>query len=270
MHALDDDPVGDHPDHFDVLRHLRLRHLRHDTLACHDIAESCLAHLEDCDSPLIAAAAARIGFQALVTADPASVTRAALLRNMATRQLHRARGGLNDEWQGTYYGVQLALAEGYAARLAGESAVEPFRVAARLAGPFGDFFALEPRLELARELLAFGGRDEGRELLVDCWSAARNMGARGVEHRAFRLATRTRVPLPESASREGPLSRLTPREREVLEQLATGATNRAIARALFITEKTVSVHVSNLLAKLGVENRGAAAALARDLVGSGP
>ena len=82
-----------------------------------------------------------------------------------------------------------------------------------------------------------------------------------------RLATRTRVPLPQSAAREGPLSRLTPREREVLDLLATGATNKTIATTLFITEKTASVHVSNLLAKLGVANRGEAAALARHLVG---
>ena len=64
----------------------------------------------------------------------------------------------------------------------------------------------------------------------------------------------------------GPLSRLTPREREVLDLLATGATNKSIASCLFVTEKTASVHVSNLLGKLGVANRGEAAALARDLV----
>jgi DNA-binding NarL/FixJ family response regulator len=63
------------------------------------------------------------------------------------------------------------------------------------------------------------------------------------------------------------LSRLTPREREVLDHLATGATNKAIAESLFVTEKTASVHVSNLLAKLGVTNRGEAAALARQVVG---
>jgi DNA-binding NarL/FixJ family response regulator len=76
-----------------------------------------------------------------------------------------------------------------------------------------------------------------------------------------------RVPLPHQATGTGPLARLTPREREVLELLATGATNRGIAEALFITEKTASVHVSNLLAKLDVPNRGGAAALARRLVG---
>ena len=93
------------------------------------------------------------------------------------------------------------------------------------------------------------------------------MGARGLEHRASRLATRFRVPLPEPATSEGPLSRLTPREREVLDLVATGATNRSIAEELVISEKTVSVHVSNVLAKLGVENRGAAAAVARRTAG---
>ncbi len=136
-----------------------------------------------------------------------------------------------------------------------------------MAEPFGAYFALEPRLNLATELLAHGGRDEGRELLVACWSTAHDMGAHDLERRAVRLAARTRVPLPESARVRGPLSRLTPREREVLDLLATGATNKSIAETLFITQKTASVHVSNVLAKLDVTNRGEAAALARQLVG---
>ena len=52
---------------------------------------------------------------------------------------------------------------------------------------------------------------------------------------------------------------------EVLALLHDGASNRSIAEQLVISEKTVSVHVTNLMAKLGVGNRGAAAALARDL-----
>ncbi|HYS32911.1 MAG TPA: helix-turn-helix transcriptional regulator, partial [Streptosporangiaceae bacterium] len=53
---------------------------------------------------------------------------------------------------------------------------------------------------------------------------------------------------------------LTPREREVLALVAEGRTNRQIAAALFISGKTASVHVSNILAKLGVANRAEAAA----------
>ena len=149
----------------------------------------------------------------------------------------------------------------------GSRAVARFRGATSLAEPFGAYFALEPRLDLATELLAHSSRDEGRELLVACWSTAHGLGAHDLERRAVRLAARTRVPLPRPTPREGPLSRLTPREREVRDLLATGATNKTIAATLFITEKTASVHVSNILATLGVTNRGAAAALARQLVG---
>ena len=67
-----------------------------------------------------------------------------------------------------------------------------FRQATTLAEPFGAFFALEPRLNLAEELLAHGKRDEGRELLVECWVVAHGMGAHDLERRTFRLATRTR------------------------------------------------------------------------------
>ena len=203
---------------------------------------------------------------AVCSLGPASRRQVDALRDQAGASAGAGTAGLTDEWR--------AATTGSSSRSprptppdAGEPAVDQFREATALAEPFGAFFALEPRLDLAQELLAHGGRDEGRELLVECWSAAHDMGAHGLERRAVRLATRTRVPLPESAATEGPLSRLTPREREVLDLLATGATNKAIAGTLFISEKTVSVHVSNLLAKLGVANRGAAAALARQLVG---
>jgi DNA-binding NarL/FixJ family response regulator len=61
----------------------------------------------------------------------------------------------------------------------------------------------------------------------------------------------------------GGASSLTSREREVLALLAEGRTNRQLARELYISEKTVSVHVSNILAKLGVRSRTEAAAVAR-------
>ena len=58
---------------------------------------------------------------------------------------------------------------------------------------------------------------------------------------------------------------LSPRELDVLALLADGRTNREIAGALFISEKTVSVHVSRILAKLGAGNRAEAAAIAHRL-----
>ena len=55
---------------------------------------------------------------------------------------------------------------------------------------------------------------------------------------------------------------LTPRERQVLSLLADGRTNREIGTALYMAEKTASVHVSRILSKLDVRSRTEAAALA--------
>jgi DNA-binding NarL/FixJ family response regulator len=68
--------------------------------------------------------------------------------------------------------------------------------------------------------------------------------------------------LPAS-SRTADTGSLTAREREVLELVAEGRSNSEIARHLFISAKTVSVHVSNILAKLGASGRTEAASLAR-------
>jgi DNA-binding NarL/FixJ family response regulator len=58
---------------------------------------------------------------------------------------------------------------------------------------------------------------------------------------------------------------LTPRERQVLALIAEGATNRQIGASLYMAEKTASVHVSRILAKLGVHSRTQAAAVAHRL-----
>jgi DNA-binding NarL/FixJ family response regulator len=69
----------------------------------------------------------------------------------------------------------------------------------------------------------------------------------------------TRHLLQATARPEQPSERLTGREQEVLALLARGLTNRQIADSLTISEKTVSVHVSNMLSKLGLASRTQAA-----------
>ncbi len=79
------------------------------------------------------------------------------------------------------------------------------------------------------------------------------------------LAPEAAGSLVRSASTWGPgagLDALTSREREILAELTKGRSNREIARALAVSEKTVKAHVSSVLAKLGVQDRTQAALLA--------
>ena len=121
--------VGRKPWDTEVLTELELAAMLDDQPGALETARSYLAQLDDCDSPLTSAGAARIGFQALCLARSTPGARTDELRDRAARQLALAQGGLTDEWRPTYYGVQLALAEAYAARYAGEPAVDQFRTA---------------------------------------------------------------------------------------------------------------------------------------------
>jgi DNA-binding NarL/FixJ family response regulator len=97
-----------------------------------------------------------------------------------------------------------------------------------------------------------------------------SLGAHPLHGEALAVARGARVRVadePEATSDEpteadGDGFGLTEREREVLVLLAEGRSNRQIAEALFISPKTASVHVSNILTKLGVTSRGEAAAVA--------
>ena len=75
------------------------------------------------------------------------------------------------------------------------------------------------------------------------------------------LARRARLD-PHAGSHDATTTGLTSREREVLRLIAAGRSNKEIAAALFIATKTASVHVSNILGKLGAGSRTEAAAIA--------
>ncbi|MGP3968626.1 helix-turn-helix transcriptional regulator [Streptomyces sp. 6N223] len=119
---------------------------------------------------------------------------------------------------------------------------------------------------------AAGGRERAAALIRPAHAVARELGAAPLCERIERLAARTRIdlaaPEPEMGSAPAPAADpfgLTRRERDVLALVAAGRSNRQIAEELFISPKTASVHVSNILAKLEVSGRGEAAALAHRL-----
>jgi DNA-binding CsgD family transcriptional regulator/tetratricopeptide (TPR) repeat protein len=126
-------------------------------------------------------------------------------------------------------------------------------------------------LILAEEQLRAGDRDAAAESAGEALESARAMGAHWLAAEARSFLGRARLPLPEGcddveeavvASLDDDPFGLTPREREVLAMVAEGATNREIGERLFMAEKTASVHVSRILAKLDVRSRTEAAAVA--------
>lgn len=115
---------------------------------------------------------------------------------------------------------------------------------------------------LAAVLRATGHVRESRALAGRARDTARHLAAKPL------LAELKTLGSGPTASRGRPgdrrHERLTPREQEILGLVAKGRSNAEIARQLFISAKTVSVHVSNILAKLDASGRTEAAALARE------
>ncbi|MET0190687.1 MAG: AAA family ATPase, partial [Pseudonocardia sediminis] len=131
------------------------------------------------------------------------------------------------------------------------------------------------RLRAAEAHLAARTRSaDGAAALVRAERAARTLGAGPLLAEIEDLAGRARVtfarPSPEDPGpagdgepshgsggdgATGPLASLTAREFEVLAEVATGLTNKEIAARLFISEKTVGVHLTRIFAKLGVRTR---------------
>ncbi len=124
----------------------------------------------------------------------------------------------------------------------------------------------------AEALLASGDRDAAAAVALEALTAAQTIGAGWLasEIEGFALRARLRLEPDESSPAPAPTATdagedpfgLTPRERQVLALLADGRTNREIGQALYMAEKTASVHVSRILSKLDVRSRTEAAAVA--------
>lgn len=134
-----------------------------------------------------------------------------------------------------------------------QGALEPLRRAfsvwQRVGAPY---IAARLRVEISSALRALGD-DDGATLELDA--------ARSVFRELGAMPELARFVTSEEASAKRPFG-LTARELEVLRLLASGRTNRAIAEELFLSEKTIDRHVSNIFAKLDVPTRAAATAFA--------
>jgi DNA-binding CsgD family transcriptional regulator len=127
---------------------------------------------------------------------------------------------------------------------------------------------LQGHLGAARCALASGDRAAAATHLREVRVRAAATGAHGLERRAGELAERARIRLSGPAPSDTdarPTFGLTDRERQVLALVADAHTNREIGEALFMSPKTASVHVTNVLRKLDVASRREAARLAREL-----
>jgi predicted ATPase/DNA-binding CsgD family transcriptional regulator len=138
---------------------------------------------------------------------------------------------------------------------------------AAVSEPYPQAQALRHAAEAA---LAGGDRDGAAERLRRAAALAAGLGADPLAQEIATLARRGRIALEPSASAGfgdgfGRDFGLTGRELEVLRLVAAGRSNRDIANELFISPKTASVHVSNILGKLGAASRGEAAAKAHAL-----
>jgi DNA-binding CsgD family transcriptional regulator len=174
----------------------------------------------------------------------------------------------------------LALAQAERSRLEGTSDPERWHTAQlaweRLERPFEAAYAGFRRAE---SLLTSGAPGpQAEEALRTAHQTATTLGAAPLRREIELLARRGRLRLTEPAraskgapSFSSPMESfgLTRRETQVLVLVTEGRTNRQIGRELFITEKTASLHVSRILAKLGVASRVEAAAVAHRLGLSG-
>jgi DNA-binding CsgD family transcriptional regulator len=163
-----------------------------------------------------------------------------------------------------------ALAAAESTRVAGREAnwTEAIEATRTAEDPYLIAYALLRRAEVACEA---ADRESASSAAQEAARLAAALGAAPLLGDVRALARRARLRIeadaPEAETTKAGIDAfgLTQREREVLELLADGRSNPQIAAELFISRKTASVHVSNILGKLGVASRGEAAAVAHRL-----
>ncbi|RBY83507.1 helix-turn-helix transcriptional regulator [Blastococcus sp. TF02A-30] len=167
------------------------------------------------------------------------------------------------ETSGVEAAAWLARVEAEASRLRGRAEPALWRAAVDAFG-FGHVYEqARSRRRLAEALLATGDRVGAAEEARLAHEVAVRLGARPLREAVEALVRRGRLDVDLPGVRvAAPEAVLTPREQAVLALLAQGRTNRQIGAELYISEKTASVHVSNILAKLGVGGRTEAVAVA--------
>jgi DNA-binding CsgD family transcriptional regulator/tetratricopeptide (TPR) repeat protein len=171
----------------------------------------------------------------------------------------------------------LARAEAEWARAQGRNDPEAWQAVVDEFSPAYSYETARSRWRLAEALAEAGQRAEAEREWSLALGVAEQLDAAPLVSALHDLGRRARLSRPGGASGSsgasapgnGPggrpaaaLAGLTSRETEVLRLLVAGRSNREIAAALFIAPKTASVHVSNILAKLGAASRGEAAAIA--------
>jgi predicted ATPase/DNA-binding NarL/FixJ family response regulator len=159
----------------------------------------------------------------------------------------------------------LARAEAEWTRLEGRS--DPARWQAAVDGfSYGYVYEVARcQWRLAEALLGVGDREQAAVAARAAYQTALRLEAEPLRKALAALARRARLDLGVGVPTQPSLAGLTPRELEVLRLLVEGRSNRQIAEQLFISGKTAGVHVTNILAKLGVHSRLEAAARAREL-----
>jgi DNA-binding CsgD family transcriptional regulator len=179
--------------------------------------------------------------------------------------------------------ARLAQAKAEMARARGRGSGRDFAKAADAWESIGrPYKVAQARWRQAECEIAAGKRDAAAQAAAAALAGAERLGSNWLADEVRALIGRARLDAAgapavgqangngagrdpqHAAAPEDPFG-LTPRERQVLQLVAKGATNRQIGQALYMAEKTASVHVSRILSKLDVQGRTEAAAVAHRL-----